>query len=135
VSRGPVAKLEDECLGQTPKRPAHPLGVSAVHRLLSNPYYVGVVAYAGETAIGRHEPLIDQATFECVQFLLLAGRHGERASKHEHYPGEERSPAQSAGDGCCSVGTGAGGGVYYEYFSCVNRIARGRRPIKCSSGH
>jgi site-specific DNA recombinase len=118
----------------TPKRPVHPLGVSAVHRLLSNPYYVGVVAYAGETAVGRHEPLIDQATFERVQSLLLAGRHGERASKHEHYLRGTIVCAECGGRLLFGRHRGRGG-VYYDYFSCVNRIARGRRPIKCSSGH
>lgn len=117
----------------TPKRPSHPLGVSAVHRLLTNPYYVGIVEYAGRVAIGRHEALVDKDTFDRVQALLLAGRHGERASKHEHFLRGTIVCAECGGR--LLFGRHRGRGRYYEYFSCVNRAARGRGPKRCTSGH
>jgi DNA invertase Pin-like site-specific DNA recombinase len=130
-----TAQLESQGLVSrpTPKRPASPLGVSAVHRVLTNPYYVGVVRYAGNTAIGRHEPLVDQELFDQVQSMLLAGRHGERASKHEHYL-RGTVVCEECG-GRLLFGRHRGRSSYYDYFCCVNRIARGRQPIRCGTGH
>gem|GEM_PF-6979256 len=36
---------------------------SAVHTMLSNPYYIGHIPYHGMEYPGLHEPLIDETTF------------------------------------------------------------------------
>lgn len=108
--------------------------MSAVHRLLTNPYYIGIVHYRGKSSIGRHDPLVDRDTFDRVQSLLLAGRHGERASKHDHFL--RGTVVCSECKGRLLYGRHRGrNGTYYEYFSCVNRASRGRGPTKCRSGH
>jgi hypothetical protein len=59
--------------------------------LLRNPYYAGKIVYKrGEVDeqifAGRHEPLIDEDTFERVQQLLDEKRvAGERPQVHGHY--------------------------------------------------
>ncbi len=43
----------------TPKRPARPLGLSSVHRMLQNPYYMRGVVYRGVRYDGAHERLVE----------------------------------------------------------------------------
>src|SRR3954469_2156019 len=70
----------------TPKRPAMPLRMTSVHKLLTNPYYHGVVEYQGRRVIGRHEPLVSRELFDTVQAQLAARAvAGDRPSKHKHY--------------------------------------------------
>jgi len=104
-----TAQLEAQGLVSrpTPKRPAHPLGVSAIHRILTNPYYVGLVQYTGETRIGRHEPLIDQDTFDrvqgCSSLVVMANGPASTSTTCEG-----RWCVRSAAADCCSAVTGAG---------------------------
>ena len=108
----------------TPKRPAKPLRMTSVHKLLTNPYYHGVVAYQGRRVLGRHEPLIDRDTFDRVQGLLAARAvAGDRPSKHEHYLRGSLFCGSCGGRLLFSRHTGNGG--TYEYFSCINRRSRG----------
>jgi DNA invertase Pin-like site-specific DNA recombinase len=48
-------------------RPAKVLGTNRLSSILHNDYYAGIVNYAGNTSRGRHEPLVDEATFQKVQ--------------------------------------------------------------------
>ncbi len=108
----------------TPKRPSKPLSRSMVHRMLSDDYYIGVVTRNGVKREGRHDALIDPATFERVQRVLDGHRaSGDRSHKHHHY---------LKGTIYCACGKRLGygrhrgkcGGVY-EYFSCLSRVQRG----------
>lgn len=47
----------------TRKLGARPLSRSSVQRILTNPYYTGVVVYKGAEYPGRHEPLITPERF------------------------------------------------------------------------
>jgi site-specific DNA recombinase len=64
---------------------------STLHRLLRDPYYAGWIRYKPGTSDeqvfpARHDPLIDQDTFDQVQELLDMSRVcGERSGKHLHY--------------------------------------------------
>ena len=64
----------------TPKRPSKPLGKNTLYKLLTNPYYAGVIRYKGALHPGAHEPLIDPALFDQVQSLL----HARRAKMTRH---------------------------------------------------
>jgi site-specific DNA recombinase len=94
------------------------LSLSAVHHMLSNPFYAGKIRYDGKIYPGRHEPLIDEELFEKVQTVLKAhNKSGERDRKHLHYlKGTIRC-------GNCnhrltySRHSGGRGGTY-EYFVC-----------------
>ena len=44
-----------------------PLGNSQFHRMLSHPYYKGIVTHKGAQYPGRHEPLVNEATWQQVQ--------------------------------------------------------------------
>jgi site-specific DNA recombinase len=111
----------------TRKRPSHPLSRSMVHRLLRDDYYTGIVTLNGvKNYDGRHEALIDRATFERVQHVLSSHRiSGDRSHKHNHY---------LKGTLFCACGKRLGygrhrgkcGGIY-EYFSCLSRLQRQER--------
>jgi len=71
---------------KTAKYVGTPLTISQVHRMLSNPYYIGKVKHREAIYDGIHEPLIDDDTWYTVQ-EGLAGRRiaGDRSWRHTHY--------------------------------------------------
>ncbi len=83
-----TAELADRGLTSRPtaNRPAAPIAVSKVQRMLRDRYYLGEIEYKGDTYDGRHEAIIDPELFETVQTLLDArNKSGERRIKNEHY--------------------------------------------------
>ena len=67
-------------------RLGNPLGKSAVHRMLRNPVYAGVVRWKGVERDGIHPPLVSRELFDRVQTVLDAhSSGGERSWKHDHY--------------------------------------------------
>ncbi len=105
----------------TAKRPAKPLSRSQLALLLQNPYYVGVVRYAGVEYQGRHEHLIDQSTFAKAKAVLVAHNHAtEKDRKHHHYL------KGSLYCGRCgsrmSLIQAKGNGGKYPYFFCIGRM-------------
>ena len=70
----------------TSKRPAGKVSQSAIHRMLHNPYYIGIVEFRGVQHEGSHPKLIPPELFEQVQQVLTAHAvAGERQWKHEHH--------------------------------------------------
>lgn len=51
-----------------------PLAKSAMHAILTNPFYAGTVLYLGDRYPGRHEPLVTKTLFEKVQRRLRVRR-------------------------------------------------------------
>jgi site-specific DNA recombinase len=108
----------------THKRPSRPLSRSMVHRLLRDDYYCGIVTRGGVKRPGRHDAIIDRQTFEQVQHVLDAHRaSGDRSHKHTHYL------TRSLHCGVCGKRLGYGrhrsrSGEYYEYYSCLSRVAK-----------
>jgi site-specific DNA recombinase len=75
----------------TKRSPGVKVGTSVLQRMLRDSYYAGWVVWKRGTADeevfeGRHEPLIDQDTFDRVQVLLDEKRvAGERPQHQRHY--------------------------------------------------
>lgn len=82
-----VAELETRGLRTrpTPARPVAAPTDTSFHRVLTNPYYKGIVTMNGAQHTGSHEPLVSAATWDAVQRLLNARRNGERSRIHTHY--------------------------------------------------
>lgn len=82
-----VAALEKRGLRTrpTPSRPPATLMITSFHRVLTNPYYKGIVTMNGAQHAGSHEPLVSIAAWDAVQRLLKARRNGERSRIHTHY--------------------------------------------------
>ena len=74
----------DEWGFRTPRKKrigGRPLAMSSVYQILTNPFYAGVIVWAGQTYPGKHEPVVTLDEFERVQVLL--GRPGRaRPQKH-----------------------------------------------------
>jgi site-specific DNA recombinase len=73
------------------QRPPQQVNGASLQRVLRDPYYAGWIVYKRgtpeeEVFEGRHEPLIDQETFDAVQIRLDEKRvAGERPQKRQHY--------------------------------------------------
>ena len=83
-----TAELADRGLTSRPtaNRPAAPIVVSKVQRMLRDRYYLGEIEYKGDTYAGRHPAIIEPELFDQVQALLDARNlSGERRIKNEHY--------------------------------------------------
>lgn len=82
-----VAALEKRGLRTrpTPSRPSAAPTVTSLHRVLTNPYYKGIVTMNGAQHIGSHEPLVSAAIWDAVQQFLSARPNGERSRIHTHY--------------------------------------------------
>ncbi len=107
----------------TPTHPAKPLSRSQLATLLVNPYYIGIVRYAGIEYNGNHEPLIDKTTFQRARAVLEAHGHAEeRDRKHDHY----LKGALYCGrcDSRMSLTHAKGNGGTYPYFFCIGRTRR-----------
>jgi hypothetical protein len=91
----------------TPKQGARPLVVGTVHKMLKNPYYMGIVQYSGRRSIGLHERIVDPDTFDRVQLLLAAARQGRDRPVDTSTTCAGRSSVPNAADACCSAGTAA----------------------------
>ena len=105
----------------TPKRPSKPITISALHTMLRNPYYIGIVEYRGIRHPGKHEPLIDKQTFDEVQRLLEAQNFaGEKRRVHHHYL---KGSIWCGGCGSRLIVCHAKGrsGTVYPYFVCIGR--------------
>jgi DNA invertase Pin-like site-specific DNA recombinase len=107
----------------TAKKPEKPISRSQLASPLQNPYYVGVVRYAGVEYEGRHEHLIDGATFVKAKAVLAAHNNAsEKDRKHHHYL------KGSLFCGRCgsrmSLIQAKGNGGKYPYFFCIGRMKR-----------
>ena len=59
---------------------------NTLYKLLTNPYYAGVIRYKGALHPGAHEPLIEPALFDQVQSLLKArNAQATRHVQHAHH--------------------------------------------------
>jgi hypothetical protein len=105
-----------------------PVGTATVHRILTRPFYAGLIIWNGETYLGRHEPIISVEEFEHVQRML---RRPSAQKPHRHrfaYTGMIRC-------GTCGLLVTAEHkvnryGAHYLYYHCTRRsfIAGCREP-------
>ncbi len=59
---------------------------SRLHKMLSNPAYVGKIPWKGTVYEGTHEPIVPAEVYELVQERLAAhGRSRERQRRHTHF--------------------------------------------------
>lgn len=98
---------------------------STWHRILTDPYYIGLVRYKDELFKGRHEPLISQELFALVQEIYEERSAPTRRDRtHFHYLKKQLYCDRCAKAGrvsklVYSVNRGRGG--EYEYFVCLGR--------------
>jgi site-specific DNA recombinase len=95
-----------------------PVCLSAVYKMLTNPFYAGVLAWEGKTFPGKHPPMVTIDDFDRVQVLL--GRPGRPRKVREFaYTGMIRC-------GECGLSVTAEEkknryGYRYTYYHCTKR--------------
>jgi site-specific DNA recombinase len=106
-----------------PNTPRKPLSISQMHRILAHPYYKGIVVFNGVEYQGKHEPLVDEATWQAVQDMLASKRNGEKQREHHHYL---KGTIYCGHCGSRLIVTYAKGklGTIYPYYLCVGRQHR-----------
>jgi DNA invertase Pin-like site-specific DNA recombinase len=52
-----------------------------LHRILSDPVYIGVTKHHGQRYAGQHPSILDQETWDQVQALIVANRQGEKTRR------------------------------------------------------
>lgn len=104
----------------TPRSPGRPIKFNSLHKILSTPYYKGEVTYRGVRYPGRHDPLIDEATWERVQDVLTSHATGEKQREHPHYL---KSSVFCGNCGSRLIITMSKNryGAVYPYFICLGR--------------
>lgn len=121
------AELADRGLrtrGGKKKGPGNPIQLTTLARILSNPYYTGVVQFEGAQVAGSHEPLISEELFDRVQAILASkATSNENHIKHHHHL---KGSLRCAGCGSRMIYTHARGklGGIYEYFFCHGRAQK-----------
>jgi site-specific DNA recombinase len=68
----------------TPKRAAQAISLNGLHKILTNPYYAGLLPWQGAYYEGAHQALIDVDTWLRVQDVLRA--HDTSGEKHPNPP-------------------------------------------------
>lgn len=63
-----------------------PFSRGQIYKLLSNPIYVGEIHHRGQIHAGRHQTIIDRATWDNVQQLLADNLQGERTGSRAQSP-------------------------------------------------
>ena len=108
----------------TPKRPSKPLGKNTLYKLLTNPYYAGVIRYKGVLHPGAHEPLIEPALFDQVQSLLKA--RNAQATRHVQHAHHLKGLLHCGSCGSRMLLDFATNprGTTYAYFICSGRASK-----------
>jgi site-specific DNA recombinase len=116
-----LAELTERGLTTAPtKRGGKPLTVSHLHKLLRNPYYMGMVPYRGALHQGKHAPLVTRETWDEVQRLLTAKNFaGEKDREHKHYLKGSIYCGQCGARLIVCHAKGRSG--VYPYFICIGR--------------
>ena len=107
----------------TPRIPSVPITAPKLNKLLLNPYFKGCVQFKGASHPGKHEPLIDEHTWQAVQDTLASRLNGERTRDHPHF---------LKGTVFCGVCgsrllvqiSKSRSGAYYPYFMCSGRHSK-----------
>jgi len=97
------------------------LGNHTVHRILTNPVYIGLIVYKGETYEGKFKPIVSRAIFENVQEVLKLKSKPRKHKKSHIFPFRGLLKC-----GECNAAITAqyahGNGGTYRYYRCTKRI-------------
>jgi DNA invertase Pin-like site-specific DNA recombinase len=103
-----------------PNTPSKELSLAQLHRILRRPYYKGIVTFNDVTYQGKHEPIVDEDTWQRVQDIMSGNRNGEKQREHPHYLKGTIFCGHCGSRLCVSYSRSKTGRLYPYYF-CVGR--------------
>jgi DNA invertase Pin-like site-specific DNA recombinase len=104
-----------------------PLSRSAVYRILTNPFYAGVLEWNGQSFPGSHEPMITLDEFDLIQ-QRFGRAHPTRPQKKD-FPFRGLIRCGACGLSVTVSETVNRHGSHYTYYHCTRRRSNG---AKCS---
>ena len=107
----------------TPKIPSKAVTQPTLNKVLTNPYYKGMMRYNGALYEGSHDKLVDAPTWERVQDILKSNLQGERTRQHPHFLKSTVWCGSCHGRLLVQVSRNKMG-YHYHYFMCSNRHGR-----------
>ena len=107
----------------TPKVPSKVITQPTLNKVLTNPYYKGMMRYSGALYEGSHDKLVDAQTWERVQDILKSNLQGERTRQHPHFLKSTVWCGSCGGRLLVQVSRNKMGN-HYHYFMCSNRHSR-----------
>ncbi|HUZ26853.1 MAG TPA: recombinase zinc beta ribbon domain-containing protein [Streptosporangiaceae bacterium] len=119
--RRPRARTRLRTRNELTEPPTKPLGRSGLHKILTNPYYLGDVVFRSVRYEGRHPAIVDPSTWQRVQDVLAAHNSaGDRQQQHDHYL-KGSIFCGSCGHRLLVMHSKNRHGVIYPYFICSGR--------------
>lgn len=106
----------------------NPLGQSTLYRMLSNPFYYGLIPRNGEFYPGAHEPMITKEKFDRVQEIL--GRPNRRTRKRHQFAYTGLIRCGECGASVTAEHKKNRFGSRYVYYHCTKR----KSGVNCSQG-
>ncbi|HNT29938.1 MAG TPA: recombinase family protein, partial [bacterium] len=91
---------------------------STIQGILTNPFYYGLMQFAGETAVGNHEPIVDKDLFDAVQEVLKQHSRPRKKNSHKKFL---RGLIECGECGCAITTERQKGWLYYR---CTKKKAK-----------
>src|SRR4029453_9778451 len=108
-------------------RGGKPFDRASLHRLLTNPIYIGQVAYKGQRYAGEHPAIVDPVVFERVQHLLTGNGRTAGAAVRNRFGALLKGILKCGPCGCSMTpGHSCKGGKRYRYYCCTTAQKRGK---------
>lgn len=102
-----------------------PLAMSSVYKILSNPFYAGIILWGGQTYPGKHTPIVSVAEFERVQPRLH--RPSPTRNQKHRFPFTGLIRCATCGYRITAQHNTNRYGARYTYYHCVKQ----RLGIRC----
>ncbi|MGJ8639276.1 MAG: recombinase family protein [Opitutaceae bacterium] len=107
-------------------RGGSPFSTNGLHKLLTNPIYIGKVKIKDETFDGTHQAIVDHELFEAVQNTLQKNRQCDNPTRKKHEFALLHNILYCPFCNACYVHhTTKRGSRVYRYYSCGNQRANG----------
>ena len=104
-----------------------PFDKASLHRLLTNPIYLGKLRYKDEIHDGEHDAIVDGETFREVQQLLSRNARTGGAQVRNQFGAILKGILRCSACNCSMTPAHATkkGGKRYRYYNCLNAQKRG----------
>ncbi len=106
----------------TKHRGGRPVSLSNIYRILSNPFYTGLIPWKGQLYHGKHQPMVSLEDFEAIQNHL--GRRALKPHTKDTAPRFSYTGMMRCGQCDCAITAENKKnrfGSHYVYYHCTHR--------------